>query len=400
MNRSVHVYEGAQLPPRNPQAGVLSAIRAPFASARARSLSQRLFRSAAALLVLLALISVSAAKAQTEDSEPTDTPKPVPILTSGMGFVTQFQGGQPNLDPLVSPIFLVPLGDHWLIESRDTFESDFAQTPGSSAFHGYVKKEVDYAQLDYIANPYVTVTFGRYLTPFGIFNERLYPIWIRDLQSDPLILPIATGPSGAGTGLMVRGGFPLSRKVNINYATYFSTLVTESPVDSSRFAGGRVGLFLPGPRLEVGGSFQHLLQGNRSNAFGFHFEWQPAALPLDIRSEYARSYQGSGYWIESAYRLSQIPKARDQFRKVQIVGRMQQFFLGAGQGWGNPGDAGWGLPWWNTQEFDFGVNYYFRDNLRGVSSYGRQFSSWGNENVWTLGVTYRFVLPLGPGEMH
>lgn len=362
-------------------------------------LIRRPLRLTAILLVLwFAAGNSSVLRAQTDDSSTTETPKPVPILTSGMGFVTQFQGGQPNLDPLVSPIFLVPLGDHWLIESRDTFESDFAQAPGSGTFHGYVQKEVDYAQLDYIANPYVTFTFGRYLTPFGIFNERLYPIWIRDLQTDPLILPIATGPSGAGTGGMARGGFPLTRKVNMNYAAYFSTAITQSPVDSYRFAGGRVGIFLPGPRLEVGGSFQHLLQGNRSNAFGFHFEWQPSALPLDVRSEYARSYQGSGYWVESAYRLSQVPKAQDQFRKVQIVGRMQQYFIGAGQG--SSGGSGWNLIPWNTQEFDFGLNYYFRDNLRGVSSYGRQFSSWGNENVWTLGITYRFVLPLGPGDMH
>ncbi len=50
-----------------------------------------------------------------------------------------------------------------------------------------VSKNLDYAQVDYIANPYLTVTMGRFLTPFGIFNERLYPIWIRSLQQDPLI---------------------------------------------------------------------------------------------------------------------------------------------------------------------------------------------------------------------
>ena len=43
----------------------------------------------------------------------------------------------------------------------------------------------NYLQADYIANKYVTVTMGRFLTPFGIFNERLYPIWIRSLQQDP-----------------------------------------------------------------------------------------------------------------------------------------------------------------------------------------------------------------------
>jgi hypothetical protein len=384
-NEHSHRFEGA-VPPRC-KSHAMSRLWRRLGSA-----------SVALLAVWFTLGSVSVAKAQTEETEPSETPKPIPILTSGMGFVTQFQGGQPNLDPLVSPIFLVPLGDHWLIESRDTFEADFAQPPGSSTFHGSVLKEVDYLQLDYIANPYLTVTVGRYLTPFGIFNERLYPIWIRDLQTDPLILPIATGPSGAGTGAMVRGGFPLSHKVNLNYAAYFSTNITESPVDSNRSAGGRVGLFFPGSRLEVGGSFQHSLQEDRSNAFGFHFEWQPAAIPLDLRIEYARSRAGSGYWVESAYRLSQVPKAQDQFRKIQIVARMQQYFLGPDSSltWGS---SGWSLPWWDTQEFDFGVNYYLRDNLRFVSSYGRQFSSWGNENIWTVGVTYRFVLPLGPGEM-
>jgi len=30
-----------------------------------------------------------------------------------------------------------------------------------------------------------------------------------------------------------------------------------------------------------------------------------------------------------------------------------------------------------------------------VSSYGRQFSSAGNLNLWTVGITYRFLFPLG-----
>jgi hypothetical protein len=160
-----------------------------------------------------------------------------------------------------------------------------------------------------------------------------------------------------------------------------------SPVDSDRSAGGRVGIFLPDQRLEVGGSFQHLLQDERSNSFGFHFAWQPPPIPLDIRAEYARSSRGSGYWIESAYRLSQIATAQDYLRNVQLVARMQQFFVGA-----LPSEV---LPTANTQEFEFGLNYYFRDNLRAVSSYGRQFSSLGNVNVWTVGITYRIVTPIG-----
>jgi hypothetical protein len=85
-----------------------------------------------------------------------------------------------------------------------------------------VRKEVDYTQLDFIANPYVTVTVGRFLTPFNIFDERLYPVWIRDLQTDPLILPIGIGPSNVSTGAMLRGDVKVHPQFGINYAVYFS----------------------------------------------------------------------------------------------------------------------------------------------------------------------------------
>ena len=286
----------------------------------------------------------------------------------------------------------MPVGQNWLFESRATFESDLAPPPGASDFKGVLLKEVDYLQLDYIANRYVTVSMGRFLTPFGIYNERLYPIWIRDLQSDPLILPIGVGPSNASTGVMLRGGFNATSKVEVNYAAYFSTESTVNRFESDRAIGERAGIFMTGPRLELGGSFEHLLVDDHSNAFGFHFAWQPRPLPLDIRGEYARSHNGSGYWIESAYRLSQVPVWHDEMRHIQVVGRMQQFYVST-----LPSES---LLPVNTNMFEFGLNYYFQDNFRFVSSYGRQFAALGgNENVWTMGFTYRLAVPLGHGEV-
>jgi len=159
-----------------------------------------------------------------------------------------------------------------------------------------------------------------------MFNERLYPIWIRSLQPDPIIFPIATGSSD---GAMLRSGFPLNATTNMNYAAYVSvTSIGLGGVESERGAGGRMGVFLPGPRIEAGASWQKLLQDERSNAFGFHFAWQPVRLPLNLRSEYARSFQGSGYWIEGAYRLTQVPFWRKAMRHTEIVARAQQFFIG------------------------------------------------------------------------
>jgi hypothetical protein len=337
-----------------------------------------------ALSVVLTTFLAMQLNAQTQ---PDEEVKPVPLLTGSTGFITPFDGGEPHLHPIVTPLVLLPIGKRWLFETRATFETDMVQVQGRSGFHGTVAKEVEYVQLDFIANRYMTVTVGRFLTPFGIFNERLYPVWIRNLQSDPLILPIGIGPSNASNGAMVRGGFKAHPNFNINYAVYFSALSTTTPVNSDRFAGGRAGIFVPAVRLEIGGSFQHGLQEARANAFGFHAIWQPPALPFDLRSEYARSVVGSGYWVEAAYRLSQLPFLQNELRRTQVVARMQQFFVG-----GNANNA---LLPVNTKQFESGLNYYFIDGLKASSNYGRQFSTAGNKNVWTLSLTYRFVVPLG-----
>jgi hypothetical protein len=342
---------------------------------------------AAAVLCLL-FLPVARLTAQT--SAPIQEDKPVPILSGSIGTFSFVTAGQNLIDTQINPVLLVPLGDRWLIESRAEFEGQFQRPPGGGPYGGPVDKHVDYAQVDYIANPYLTVTAGRFLTPFGIFNERLYPVWIRALQPDPLILPINTAPSD---GAMFRGGFPVNPRANLNYALYVSaTSIGIGSVDSERHVGGRVGFFFPGPRLEVGGSWQRTLQDIRRNSFGFHMGWQSAKAPLAVRSEFARSYEGSGYWIEGAYRLSQARFWQKAMRRTEVVARAQQFYVGA---IGADAEANFDLPAVNTREADFGVNYFLRDGLKGIFSYGRQFSSAGDFNQWSFGLAYRFLVPLG-----
>lgn len=335
-------------------------------------------------VVALFLLVSPLLAAQTLDSE-----RPVPILTGSAGYFTNVDAGQKALVPEINPVLLLPFGDRWLVESRAGFEGEFERPEGGGPYGGKVNKEIDYLQLDYIANPYLTITAGRFLAPFGIYNERLYPIWIRDLHQEPLIFPIATGSSD---GVMLRGGFPLSGKVNLNYAAYFSALSTVNKLDSDRTAGGRIGFFLPGPRIEAGFSWQKLLQEERSNSFGFHFAWQPTPIPLNLRSEYAWSSKASGYWIEAAYRLSQVSFWKGAMRRTEVVGRAQQLF--AGQIEEDEAEE-YGLPDVDTQQADFGLNYYIHDGLKATASYGRRFSSDGKSNQWTVGIAYRFALPLG-----
>ncbi len=339
----------------------------------------------ATCLLLLLLFIPAFLRAQTSSSD-----KPVPILSGSVGYFTFVTGGQTELDTQVNPVLLIPLGDHWLVESRAEFEGVFQRPPGGGPFGGPVSKNLDYAQLDYIANPYLTVTVGRFLTPFNIFNERLYPIWIRSLQQDPLILPLSAESSD---GMMLRGGFPVRATTNLTYAAYVSAISTGHPnLESDRNVGGRMGVFLPRSRIEFGISWQKLLQDGRSKAFGFYSTWQAQRFPLNMHSEYERSNQGSGYWVDGAYRLSQVRFWQRAMHRLEVAGRAEQFFNG--QISSDEAQA-LGMPGANTREGEFGLNYYIHDGLKAAASYGRQFSSDGNLNLWTLGIAYRFALPLG-----
>jgi hypothetical protein len=310
-------------------------------------------------------------------------------LSAGVAFVPTVEAGQTTLNSVVAPVLLVPIGEKWLVESRVTLEGDFARQNGTGPFVGPVEKEIDYAEVDYIANKYLTVTAGRFLTPFGIYNERLYPVWVRNLQTEPLVLPLEESSSN---GAMLRGGIPVAKDLVVNYAGYFSTLSTNQHLDSDRQTGGRLGFFLPKERVEFGVSVLHKLQEDHANFYGAHLEWQPRRVPFDLRSEYATSPSGRGYWIEPALRLSSINRFHAVTSRLQLVGRIQQFLPH-----GIPDDDE--LPDVKTTRTEFGFNYYIADGWRMVASTGRDFSSEGNHNIWTVGMTYRFAMPLGHGGL-
>jgi len=334
---------------------------------------------------LVALLFKSSLALHAQD----DGFKPVPILTGSTAYFTRVTGGQFQNTPSVSPLLLMPFGDKWLVEAKGNYSDTYAKDPSGEYFQGAASYGLNYAQVDYITK-YVTVTGGRFIVPFNIYGERFAPNWIRALQSAPLSSTIT---SNSALGGMLRGGIPAgSENVNLNYSFYCSVNNTHHLLATDRSAGGRVGLFLPQKRVEVGASFQQILQGDRPHSAGAYFVWQPFRVPLSLRSEYVRSSgtNGSGYWIESAYRLSQI----SPLRKLELVGRAQQFFTASNLTAATITKLGaFGK---DTNQADFGLNYYFRSDVRASASCGRQFVLGKNTNLWTVGMTYRFVLPLGP----
>ncbi len=343
----------------------------------------------AGLLGLTLLASVAVWAQDTSQDQPLDVVnlKAIPVLTGYTSYFTKVTAGQYSDAPGVTPLLLIPVGDRWLLEGRGSYSDTFSKNAAGD-FAGHTSYGVGYAQVDYITR-YVTVTAGRFITPFNIYGERFAPTWIRALQVSPLTSPLT---SGSALGGMLRGGFPANDKINLNYAFYFSANNTHHLLATDRSTGGRVGFFLPGPRVELGASYQQVLQADRAHAAGGFFVWQPNRVPLSLRSEYVRTSgtKGGGYWIESAYRLSQI----SALRRLELVGRGEQFFAASNLSAATIKKLG--AQGKDTQEGDFGLNYYFRSDVRASASYGRQFVLGNNANLWTIGMTWRFVMPLGP----
>ncbi len=312
--------------------------------------------------------------------------KSVPILTGYTSFITTFQSGVKSIDTSINPILLIPVGRRWLVESEFEYEGDFDHQPDGTWEKEY-ERNLEYLQLNFLAHRNLTVVAGRFLTPFGILNERLHPSWILNIPVFPLIHPLEMG---SGNGLQLRGGARVSSGVNLNYAGYLSALTTSKVIEANRNAGGRWSIFLPNHRLEIGTSFQRLLQDERFNTWGLDATWQPYKVPLDFRLEYARSHTGSGYWAEGAYRLRRINVLKPFFRKSQAVVRVEQFFAPTRAE--EEMEAGHEeLPEVNTKRLLLGWNYYVRDGLKLGFAYGREFSSMGDRNVWSFGLGYRWL---------
>ncbi len=330
-------------------------------------------------LLLLGLVVPTAMYAQSG----------VPVVSGGAAFVSTTDGGTTFLQPVVAPVVLIPLGSKLEVESRLDLREFILNNNGNYDATGFVT--VEYLQLDYHVAPRMTLSVGRYLTPFNTYGERVSAIWIRNFQDVPLIFPIGTRTTGSSNGAMVRGAAASGKGWEWNYTAYFSANSNVNKFEAGRAAGGRTGVFFSKPRLEVGASYQRFLQDTHSNATGAYLWWEPRSVPLEIRSEYAHSPSGHGYWVEGAFRFVNQPVNSSALARLEPIVRLQQFWRLKPQ----PGDF---LPAGDARRADVGLNYYLPRQIRLNASYGRQFNSTTTDrNVWTLAVTYRFMFPMFPG---
>ncbi|MGB0064360.1 MAG: hypothetical protein WBP85_07925, partial [Terracidiphilus sp.] len=252
----------------------------------------------------------------------------VPVVAGSLGYVYTVQGGVPTLSPQINPVLLAAFGRHVLFETRTDFTGFFNRRDGTNGdYTGKVYKTVEFVQVDWLANTHVMPVLGRYLMPFGLYPERVTPLWIANIQDYPIDFAIGTRTTGTGVGPQFRGVAVEKPAFNIQYSAYYSVHYNQDQLGAPRAAGGDASIYFKDQRAEFGSSYQRFLDNRPINNEAAYLAWQPfQSTDLDLKAQYSRSYYGQGYWIEGYDMLAWAPVATRFFSRMQVVGRAEESF--------------------------------------------------------------------------
>jgi hypothetical protein len=208
------------------------------------------------------------------------------FLIAGYGEAT-FEAQNHNISSFeasFNPIFLWELAPKLLFESQIELQlTDTGTDVG-----------LEYAQITYLLNDYITLGAGAMLAPSNVFVERFQALWINKLPDRPLAVYDGFLPETI-VGAEIRGGFPIG-PARANYAFYVSNgprLTTDDPgaageLNFSNFTdnndnkavGGRVG-FLPIPGVEAGYGFEVAKPGDQGSDFA-HLQSLIQSVDLNV----------------------------------------------------------------------------------------------------------------------
>lgn len=232
---------------------------------------------------------------------------PLAIYGSIVQNYSQLNGQAGQFDPgTISPYFLLQLNNRFLLESVVDLSAD--GTIGISQI-----------QMDWIVSDAVTVVVGRYLTPFGFFNERLNHEWINKMTDTPLMFS-QVSPLLSTNGVQVRGSrYVFGSPVKLEYSLYGGNSASlgtapDSPPNQQvtdlaaitgapgvfNAIGGRLGLWVP--ELGINFGMSGYSQGAYTPAAGDRFQMYGVDASYhkgnwDARIEFAQNYQQAGSYI-------------------------------------------------------------------------------------------------------
>jgi hypothetical protein len=304
-----------------------------------------------------------------------------------------FVGGSFN------PIFLWQQSDKLLFETELEIELEDGETIVN----------LEYADMSYFINDYVTLRLGKFLIPFGTFNERIHPRWINRLPSNPLGYSHdeQVGPRSQ-VGIELRGAAQIYNGSGINYSIYLVNGPNLNDGDheaeeagmlhydnfsdnnQNKALGGRIGLLpLDDSSLEIGFSGQFGKVGDSDS----EYEDISAALfsadlsyvrrmnflksMLDIKAQWNRVIVDDAYYnseenqnetytfenVSDAYygQISLKPAfvSNNFINHLEFVARFSELKF--------PEEAAWGG---EKSQLTFGLNYWI--DWRTVIKFGYQ----------------------------
>lgn len=314
------------------------------------------------------------------------------IAGYGYGGFTSIKGETSTFNSALAPIFLWRLNNKLLFEAEPEFELEGSQT----------KVNLEYANLSYILNDYVTLKAGKFLTPFGQFIDRLHPAWINKLPDFPLpyreeggLVPFSS------VGFQASGNVPVGDS-NVVYALYASNGPslnsgadepeavgalngTNTDDNNNKAIGGRFGV-RAFAGLEVGYSFQNSrvnVEGGTRNALlqamdlSYIRDSQMLRGVIDLRGEWVWSKvsrvtydptgalgfgpldfdnRRSGSFVQAAYRPSKV--TADWARNLEFVLRRDML--------NQPDEAPEAA---DERRWTFGVNYWLNSSTAFKASF-------------------------------
>ncbi len=310
------------------------------------------------------------------------------FLVTGYAFAgfSSKEDNTSSFEAAFSPIFLWDLSDRLNFASEIEFE--LGESDGSvSGSSDVTEANLEFMELSYVINDYLTIRAGKLLTPLSTFKEQLHPAWINKLPSQPLF---ATGSyrliPTSSLGVEARGAIPLSDSSRVYYSTYVANgpkLITSgsktgqlnfsnfSDINNDKSVGGRIG-FYPIPELDVSYAFNYGSVGASGTTFegtsallqdislGYVIENEAIGGRLSARAEFVlsdvqdASFGGStfnnsrsGGYGEIAYR----PTMAGSFLK-DLEGVIRYDWLS------NPSDAAGISSAFDEQRITIGVDYW------------------------------------------
>jgi hypothetical protein len=284
------------------------------------------------------------------------------------------------------PIFLWKISDKLFVEVEPEFETG----------EGSLDIGLEYANMVYIVNPYLTLHAGRFLPKFGAYRGRMGEGFINRFSTDP----VGFGDGGIGAmnevGVGAQGGFGTG-SAKINYELYIAggPQILTDPENSGQFEyeaytannnakaiGGRIGLLpFSNSSLEIAYSFQSKSKtgvkgtpyenvGVNMQAFDLNYWGHLKSIKSDIRLTGEWKYQKADdaiYFKEdsTAYTFNNNPSAyyiavsirpahlKNGFlRNLELASRYSEFM--------RPTDAPWGGS--NTNQFALSLDYWLHWN--------------------------------------